>query len=165
MLGEIGASKDLPEKRSEVVRSIPSATSAPSPKPGGLPFHLWLRREQAWEDVKPQSQPPLQMAGSFCGLQMTKSGWSHSHCGYRQLWLVTQLVTQLWHTLFLKDIIQPLASLISETVHVYREREDCKQWGIETQGVCSHMPGVWFSEKEQIWGVTFEARRISWNFD
>lgn len=74
MLAETRTSKDLTMKRSEVVRSIPRAASAQSPKLGRLLFPVRLKRELAWEELELQSQPPLQTAGSFCGLQMTKSG-------------------------------------------------------------------------------------------
>ena len=43
-----------------------------APTPRAAPILPGLRREQAWDGL--QAPEPLQMAGSFCGLQMIKSG-------------------------------------------------------------------------------------------
>lgn len=43
---------------------------------------------------------------------------------------------------------------------VYEENEDCTGQEDGNLGRGFTVPGGWFSEKEHIWGVTFETRRI-----
>lgn len=157
--------KNLTKQRLELVRLVLIPANAPeAPRGGRLPFHLGQggnRPGKMWEF---QNQQPLPMAGSFCGLQMIKSGWSHSLCGYRQLWLVTQLVTQLWHTLFEKDIIQHFASLIAGRFRGDKEGEYCREWDIENPGYVFTSARSWVFWKAANLGWGFEAR-ISLNFD
>ena len=50
-------------------------------------------------------------------------------------------------------------------VHGYKEDEDCKGRGTETQVVESYRPGARLSEKEKLWGVTFRTSWIALSVD
>lgn len=75
LLAETGAGKDLNKQRLELVRSVLIAANAQGLQAEGGSHSTWADEGAGLgRSANSQSQHPLQMAGSFCGLQMIKSG-------------------------------------------------------------------------------------------